>query len=547
MAAHNSLVEVSLYSRLLHDLQKVHEDVFTQRELALTLARVASRTRHEGISFLAKTLPRLGKALDRALTGTPLNSSELGFAPQPGSKLPKFLGGLFNKVLSPDGMVLQDPCVRCVRAIRDATYILYKYELPYSDEQEQKVLDKFLKTEEDLVTLSPKLQQMQSIVDSIDTHQRRRLTAVDPIVIIREARILLARVFSSFDFTDIVPRHGPGAVATRQQLWEKYQWSNVSSRIAVHYPLDAYFFASAGHVCDHLQGLNDLGSEDLPARFILVPKDSRGPRGISCEPVENQWVQQGIMRRLVDHIETHPLTKWNVRFTDQGPNQRAAIQGSRRGDYATLDLAEASDRISLDLVRLLYPEHVFNVLEAVRSLSTTLPNGQNIVLRKFAPMGSALCFPILALTIWAILTAGVHDTDARESTYVYGDDVIVRGDKALEAIERLELFGLKVNTDKSCISGLFRESCGEDAFKGVSVTPLRLRTVWSSKPSPEVYTSWIAYANSFYDRQYYSCYDFVVGLLGRVYEQVPSYEMFPRGDVPCLRVVPESKIGRAHV
>jgi len=137
-------------------------------------------------------------------------------------------------------------------------------------------------------------------------------------------------------------------------------------------------------------------------------------------------------------------------------------------------------------------------------------------------MGSCLCFPILALTIWAILTAAAPDEDTREEILVYGDDVIVPTAYAVNAMEQLESFGLKINRDKSCIGGSFRESCGTDAFKGVNVTPVRLRTVWSSSRSPESYASWIAYANSFYDRNYRAVYDYIVEQLVRLYGPIPA-------------------------
>jgi hypothetical protein len=143
----------------------------------------------------------------------------------------------------------------------------------------------------------------------------------------------------------------------------------------------------------------------------------------------------------------------------------------------------------------------------------------------------------MALTIWAVLTAAAPDRDTRESIYVYGDDVIVPTAFAANAIEQLESFGLKVNRDKSCTSGFFRESCGMDAYRGRPVTPVRFRTVWSSTPSPESYTSWIAYANSLYDKKYFFAYDYIVGCLGAIYGPIPDEGMHLA--CPSLREVPD--------
>jgi hypothetical protein len=539
MAVLKSLNDNEIIAALLHDVYKTHGSWFSYSAYRRTLRKVQVRLNQEGIGFLTKTLPRLGKAFDKALSAnTPLNGAKLRFKTQPGSCLPRFLGEAFNRVLTKDGSLLPDPCVACVRVIRDVCYLYYKYKLPFTGEQEQEVVSKFVQTEVDLSTVSRHLGSLRVAVNLHDQAHTVPLKGSQELVV-RRANNLLKVLFERFDPTQIVPRHGPGAVATKQRLWDKFRWTNVSENITRLYPLDAYFYASLGHVCDRLDEFKHIKQEDLPARVILVPKDSRGPRLISTEPVDYQWIQQGLGRALVDHVEHNALTRFNVFFTAQEPNQRGALLGSSTGRYATLDLNEASDRVSLELVRLLFPPRICEYLEACRSSSTVLPDGQVLRLNKFAPMGSCLCFPILALTVWSILTAAAPDRDTREGILVYGDDVIVPTAYAADAIEQLESFGLKINRDKSCTGGLFRESCGTDAFAGVNVTPVRLRTVWSSIPSPNVYTSWIEYSNSFYDRGYFTVYERIVEELHRIYGAIPSSDMCLT--CPSLREVSDDR------
>jgi hypothetical protein len=526
MDSKKSLDEVKIIATLLTDVQSAHGVIFNTRALKLTLQKVDSRVQLEGIGFLTKTLPRLGKAFDKALcNNTKLTGSVHGFKTMPGSELPRFLGEFFSRVLTPQGEVLPVPCVKCIEILRQILYSFYKYKLPYNDEQEQQVIAKFERTEQELTALVPLLQEIEASVTLHHNSRRKRFNPSTSAEVIRTARILLSDVFSRFDPTDVIPRHGPGAVATKQTLWDKFIWSNISSRITDKYPMDAYFFASLNHVCDELHTFGYITDKDLPARVILVPKDSRGPRLISCEPVDFQWIQQGLGRAIVKLVEKHHLTRDAVHFTDQGPNRIGALFGSENGRYSTLDLNEASDRVSLDLVRLMFPPHICEYLEACRTSSTVLPDGREIDLRKFAPMGSCLCFPIMALTIWAILAAAAPDVYTEDRIHVYGDDVIVLNAYASDAMEHLESFGLKINRDKSCISGLFRESCGMDAFKGIDVTPVRLRTVWSSAPSPDSYTSWISYANSFLAKGYYCVYDCIVERLHHLYGGIPTKDM----------------------
>jgi len=538
MVPSKSLDDSKIIAALLHDVFTSCGTVFNTSARRNTLTKVLRRTEQEGLGFLTKTLPRLGKAFDKALAGGPrLNAVELRFTPMPDSQLPKLFGELFSRVFQPDGALLPVPCEQSVEVIRQILFVYYKYELPYTVEQEQQVIDRFVKTEDDLSSVNCRLEELESTLNKTTHNRSLRFKTDSQVKVAREARRLLSDVFSRFDPKDIAPRHGPGAVATKQQLWEKYVWTNVSAKITDKYPLDEYFYASLGHVCDSFNGMNAIEEKSLPARVILVPKDSRGPRLISCEPVDYQWIQQGLGGAIVELLEHHPLTMDNVFFTDQQPNRNGARIGSIEGKYATLDLNEASDRVSVGLVRLLYPAHIYEYLMACRSSSTVLPDGKEIELKKFAPMGSCLCFPIMALTIWSILTSAAPDAYTRERIYVYGDDVIVPTAYAVDAMEQLESFGLKINRDKSCISGLFRESCGMDAFKGKDVTPVRLRTVWSSTRSPGSYTSWVAYANSFYSRGYYNVYDCIVEHLCHLYGGIPTKDMA----LPCPSLIAVSE------
>lgn len=543
MAPNKSLDEIRLVASLLHDVHRTYGVVFNSNALRNTIKIVERRVSTEGMSFLRKTLPRLAKALDKALAGHgQFNCSLLRFHQlKKGSKLPRFLGELFELVFDHDGTVLQEPCVRSIRFIRDICYLFYKYEVPCEPELERAVVRKFEQTENDLIEVTKQLQIMEL---QLVAHAGTSRQSVGMTRIARRARRLISSLFAWFDPLDIQPRHGPGVVSTKETPWFKYRWTNVSEGITNFYPFDAYFCASQGHVCDTFSTFFNVTDKSLPAEVKLVPKDSRGPRLISAEPVDYQWIQQGLRRSIYRLVEEHPLTKGKVLFTDQGPNQRAALRGSIDGHLSTLDLAEASDRISLDLVRLLFPEHIFVYLNAARSLSTRLPDGRIINLKKFAPMGSALCFPVMAICIWALLTAGASDRETRNSLLVYGDDVVVKTAYAEDAINILESFGLKINRDKSCTSGFFRESCGTDAFKGEVVTPVRIRTVWSSSRTPSSYESWIEYSNQLYERKYYTAYNYIVSCLTQLYGEIPEKSM--NLSCPSLVYVPPESLPRRH-
>jgi hypothetical protein len=573
----------TIATTMLRDAHRHHGVVFNNEDLSLTSKKLVKRFSHEGDAVLTTALPTLGRHFDKVLAGREqFNPSRFGFDQIPDTRLPKLMGSLFERVLSARGDLLHDPDANCVRTIRQILHAFGKYEATYKAAQEQTVIDNFTQVENELVSLRPFFASLRRIgyrINHYTCDDRLRLHDYKVFsfglkpdsrelykrswsderwygVVIRRARKLLYELLSPLDFYDIIPRHGPGTVSTKEQYSDKFRWTNVSKRITEVYPFDAYFTASLGHLCDTYQQFSTVGQEDTYARVILVPKDSRGPRLISCEPVDKQWIQQGICEIMVKHVERHPLTKGFVNFTDQSINRSLALVSSltSRGTWwldqnpdklrslsdskflsqdlhrswthmnlATLDLKDASDRVSDQLVRLLFPEHVYTFLGCCRSTATELPNGELLRLEKFAPMGSALCFPVMALTIWSLLKAALPDPDI--PVWVYGDDVIVPRDYSRAAMATLESFGLAINHDKSCDQGFFRESCGMDAFSGVDVTPIRFRTVWSPSPSPSSYVSWIAYSNAFHESSWHLTSRLITDRLSDLYGPVPSSDM----------------------
>lgn len=70
MGTNNSLDEFEVIAALIHDVYAMFGDAISITQRVLTIEKVRKRCTAEGISFLAKTLPKLGKAFDKALLGT---------------------------------------------------------------------------------------------------------------------------------------------------------------------------------------------------------------------------------------------------------------------------------------------------------------------------------------------------------------------------------------------------------------------------------------------------------------------------------------------
>lgn len=441
------------------------------------------RATAEGAEFRVRGLASLRTDL---LTG--LETGQLvirgRFRLKKGTSLPAFLYRAWAAVFNDDGRLRVVPNALAVACINQLSAVFSKLPGTYPPQAEQDVLDRFIANE---AVLAEPWGSDRAKFQPLGCHQNAG-------EILRRASHLIRKVLCDLEPRDIMPSHGSGASACRTHSWERYalvpRYCREIDRIWGYADL---FCAGVNHLDSILSDSLMPEAEELPkvARVLLVPKDYRGPRLISCEPRELMFIQQGLMWKLYNHIEQHPDTRGLVNFTDQSINQRLAHEGSITGALATLDLKDASDLVRWDIVQQLFPPNWVDALSASRSGATLLPTGETVVLNKFAPMGSSLCFPVMALTIWALLTASLPpDT----KVFVYGDDLIIPTAYAERAISVLEAFDLKVNVNKSFSKGPFRESCGKEYVQGSDVTPLRLKTY----PTDDVHDigSLVCFANN---------------------------------------------------
>lgn len=456
--------------------------ICTPKHLRKDIETTKSRVQCEGLSFLTKSLPKLGKALDQGLENSRFTLPQ-GFRQSHGNRsIPAFMQEYFNLVFGCEGILRKDASAEAIKHLRQCLFFAYKLESPYSKETEERVISSFVNTDGELSSLD-------------FTDQDANLE-----------QMITEDVFRDFDPFDIVPRHGPGAVATGEKMEDKWVFTRKYPSIHKLYPYYRFFVVGgARELGDRLGWYRSLQPVQYgTAKVVLVPKDSRGPRLISCEPLEFQWIQQGLGRKLMHHLETTQSTCGNINFIDQEVNRKLTLESSRTREFATLDLKDASDRVSMQLVRKVFARtpKLLSALEACRTSATKLPSGEVIHLEKFAPMGSALCFPVEAYCFWVLIVAalarhGIPSSRGANLVKVYGDDIIVPTELAEVSIQALERYGLLVNRDKSCIKGFFRESCGMDAFNGVPVTPIRLKKPWTAKRSDgTALASYTSIANS---------------------------------------------------
>ena len=150
-------------------------------------------------------------------------------------------------------------------------------------------------------------------------------------------------------------------------------------------------------------------------------------------------------------------------------------------------------------------------------------------LKKFAPMGSALCFPVEAFIFWALTVSVIRKyygytlKQACSMVFVYGDDIITTAEVYGEVMQQLPQLGLMFNVAKCCTAGFFRESCGCEAYEGFDVTPVRLRTVYVSELTyePSDLLGFVAFHNAMYLRGYYRMCDYLAKYLEETWGFIP--------------------------
>jgi hypothetical protein len=439
---------------------------------------VTDRVAHEGMSFLTISLPQFCKDLQKGLEQGYVDSNLFaGFRRRAG--LPVFLSGFLSRVFSADGVLLPDPHVDSILAIRQLTLLFSKIELPCSPGRIRNAFEEFMQCEKDV-----------RVYDRLMTDEVR-----DDFR--RVSRLLYANLFSSIDRDvyegNLVPRHGPGATADRLKGNRKYNQREWTRRLDNLFPAVEFLFPSYSFWRD-AQRVNILepGAE-MPVRVITVPKTLKTPRIIAIEPTAMQYMQQALLEKIVDGVRGDSLLYRFVGFDDQISNQVMAQRGSLRGDLATLDLSQASDRVSNQHVRDLLRDHpwLFEAVDATRSRKADVPGFGVQRLAKFASMGSALCFPFEAFVFLTVCFMGIEKSLGHRLTHndlvghvgrvrIFGDDIIIPKDTVSSVVALLEFFGFKVGRDKSFWNGKFRESCGKEYFDGHDVSVVKVRRVLPS-------------------------------------------------------------------
>lgn len=511
---------------------------------------VALRSKHEGLSFLTITLPTFGKDLEKGLDQGYVDSNLFtGFAWKGG--LPRFLSGFLRHVFDRDsGVLLDAPCKTSIRAIRQLTLMFAKIDLPCSDAREIAAYEGYIQCEKEMKVLdsgwdSSKLEEF---------HQMSQLLFCS----------FFAQVDRKVYEGNFVTKHGPGSTADGLRGNAKYTLRSWPRRLESYFPsweVLSYSWQDYQDIDVHL-----LEPEtEMPVEVITVPKTQKTPRIIAMEPTAMQYAQQGILALLREGIEGDYHLRSFLGIESQLPNQQMAHEGSYLMNLATLDLSEASDRVSNQLVKTMFRRvpHLHEAIDSSRSRKAIVPRAGVLRLSKFASMGSALCFPIQAMVFLTIIFLAIQKelrtplSQRKIRSFVgkvrvFGDDIIVPVEYAPSVATLLEDFGLRVNVHKSFWNGKFRESCGRDYYDGTDVSIVRVRRLFTSQRqnAPEA-ISMVSLRNQLYLAGYFDTVEWLDGRLSKMLSHFPivepSSQVLGRIDpygITAMRISPEEQHGQ---
>lgn len=372
-------------------------------------------------------------------------------------------------------------------------------------------------------------------------------------VLLHDLRRIMEGLIGSFRLNKpLSPKFGPGIVSEPGIRGDILK----SNAIRFDAKIDRLFFRSPQLV---MRGPDEYGyhpEKILPdpsrwhkatpisatySTYQPVPKDVTKSRSICREPNTYMFAQQAVLDVLLSYFRAGPMNRF-VRLEDQSRNREMARFGSYTTEIDTIDLSSASDSVHVDLVRAIMPRRLWHALLATRTKKVLVPSGEVIEVKKFAPMGSALCFPTQCLVFTSVsILAALQESEhmaigedrhvsdrwfsnfgrtlsqlfAKEPGYhhqahqfqplaVYGDDIAIDTRLTARTVHLLNVLGFTVNRQKSFEGGAgFRESCGGYYHDGEDVTPLRFTAKRARGDNfASVVASVISLANRAGDRGY---------------------------------------------
>ncbi|DAD52050.1 RNA-directed RNA polymerase [ssRNA phage Esthiorhiza.2_45] len=525
----DSLLHVAEHA-LLRDIALAYPAL--QDGLSKDFDRLALYCRSRGLAFFTLDLPNLDSLLVEALeTGRLMLNGPLSHRVSKRIKVPRLFSGLWLRVFDEDACLRQEPDVSAIFFLRQLCCLGKKIAVDCSTERLLASVEKYHDIERELRDPTfrwdsdelyggedPAVRHLGELCIPIaeeggsalqEAEGCKTQSSEEPAVFdsglcrlldqVQQVADLISEAIGPYDpisFSDEMEssgrglgfRHGPGAVSERLRSHEKSDFPNWPDKLQAVFPFELVG-KTAGSDVDRPSNVEE------PSRLISVPKTAKGPRLIASEPTSHMWCQQGIREFLVDRLRGSLGTHF-VDFHDQAKSGALVLQASLDRRLATVDLSDASDRLTCWTVERIFRRNVslLTALHAARTryMRDDISHVPSLLkLKKFASQGTAVTFPVQSIVFLCIALGASLDGDIswqairrlRGQVRVFGDDIIIPRHGYERLVRIMDALQLKVNKAKSFVNGHFRESCGVDGYRGYDVTPVKPKTLVADSPA----------------------------------------------------------------
>lgn len=209
------------------------------------------------------------------------------------------------------------------------------------------------------------------------------------------------------------------------------------------------------------------GVKGATSKIVCVPKSYKSARVIAEESAVNAFIGQSVNKFIWGKTNVSEYYDPST----QAPNRADAIYGSLDGHIATIDSSSASDSVSKELLRLVMPPRVYNLIMEAASTHALVGN-KSVKLYIALTSGTGLTFTTETIVFIIIVRVAYswYTTYTGEELlpfHVFGDDITIDARVYDLVVEIMTECGFVVNLEKSYSSGtLYRESCGVEAYHG---------------------------------------------------------------------------------
>lgn len=204
---------------------------------------------------------------------------------------------------------------------------------------------------------------------------------------------------------------------------------------------------------------------------VLVDKTWKSLRMIMPNTTLGTLYSGGLGRVIEERLRNFG---YDIKYLQQVHGELARF-GSITGSLVTADQSMASDNITTMLIDALLPFRWASALKFGRLEKMAL-YGRELATPTFSTMGIGFTFPLQTLVFLCLLLAirDYCELDTQTVVSVFGDDLIYDERMHSTVVEVFPLLGLVLNIDKTFATGYFRESCGQDYYRGIDIRPFHL-------------------------------------------------------------------------